>query len=47
MLDDDDGGELNARITFRADQDGTYRIHATSFCNRGVGVFTLTVREGK
>lgn len=42
--DDDSGGGLNARITFRADQDGTYRIQATSF-NQGVGAFTLTVRE--
>ena len=27
--DDDSGGGLNARITFRAAQAGTYRIHAT------------------
>ena len=38
------GGRLNARITFRADQAGAYRIQATTF-NAGVGPFTLTVRE--
>ena len=42
--DDDGGGGLNARIVFRAEQAGTFRIHATSF-NGGVGAFTLTVRE--
>ena len=43
--DDDSGGGLNARITFRAAQTGAYRIQATSFQNQGVGPFTLTVRE--
>ena len=38
------GAGLNARITFRADQAGTYQIHATTF-NQGTGPFTLTVRE--
>jgi tetratricopeptide (TPR) repeat protein len=42
--DDDSGGGLNARITFRAAQDGTFRIQATSY-NAGRGAFTLTVRE--
>jgi hypothetical protein len=42
--DDDSGGGLNARIVLRAEQDGTYRIRATSF-NAGGGTFTLTVRE--
>jgi hypothetical protein len=42
-LDDGRGG-LNARITFRAEQAGTYRIQATT-CNTGVVPFTLTVRE--
>jgi tetratricopeptide (TPR) repeat protein len=44
----DSGGNLNARITFRAPADGVYRIRATSF-NGGRGPFTLTVRvvEGK
>jgi hypothetical protein len=42
--DDDAGGGLNARIIFRADRDGAFRIRATSF-NAGRGAFTLTVRE--
>ncbi len=42
--DDDSGGGLNARIVFRSQQDGTYRIEASSF-NVGRGAFTLTVRE--
>ena len=42
--DDDSGGNLNARIIFRAPQTGTYRIIATSF-RGGTGAFTLTVRK--
>jgi serine/threonine protein kinase len=42
--DDDSGGGRNARITFRVEQDGVFRILATSF-NAGQGAFTLTVRE--
>jgi eukaryotic-like serine/threonine-protein kinase len=42
--DDDSGGGLNARIVFRAEQAGAFRIQATSF-NGGAGAFTLTVRE--
>lgn len=38
------GGGLNARITFRPEQAGTYCIQATSF-DGGAGPFTLTVRE--
>jgi hypothetical protein len=41
--DDDSGGNLNARITFRAQADGIYRIRATSF-GAARGPFTLTVR---
>jgi len=41
--DDDSGGNLNARITFRAPADGIYRLRATSF-GAGRGPFTLTVR---
>ena len=44
-FDDDSGGGLNARITFRAPATGTYRIVATSFANAGRGEFTLMVRE--
>jgi serine/threonine protein kinase/Tfp pilus assembly protein PilF len=44
--DDDSGGNLNARITYRALRDGVYRIYATT-SNKGRGAFTLTVREKK
>jgi tetratricopeptide (TPR) repeat protein/tRNA A-37 threonylcarbamoyl transferase component Bud32 len=44
--DDDGGGGLNARITFRAVKDGAYRIVAASFGPAGNGEFTLTVRAG-
>src|SRR5262249_11149792 len=37
----------NARIVFRAEQAGIFRIHATSFRNRTVGSFTLMVRENE
>ena len=41
--DNDSGGNLNARIVFRAPADGVYRIRPTSF-NGGRGPFTLTIR---
>jgi hypothetical protein len=41
--DNDSGGNLNARIMFRAPADGVYRLRATSF-NGGRGPFTLSVR---
>jgi tetratricopeptide (TPR) repeat protein len=41
--DNNSGGNLNARITFRAPADGVYRLRATSF-NGGRGPSTLTVR---
>jgi hypothetical protein len=43
--DDDSGGDLNARIVFRAPADGVYQLRATSF-NGGRGPFTITVRPG-
>jgi serine/threonine protein kinase len=43
--DDDGGGFPNARIVYRAEQAGVYRIQATSFGKFGVGPFLLTVRE--
>jgi serine protease Do len=43
--DDDSGGGLNARITFKAPATGRYQIVATSFGARGVGDFTLEVKE--
>jgi hypothetical protein len=41
--DDDSGGNLNARVFFRAPSDGIYRIRAMSF-GPPQGDFTLTVR---
>ena len=43
--DDDGGGFPNARIVFRAPEDGTYRIIATTFPPNQTGNYTLTVRE--
>jgi hypothetical protein len=49
--DDNSGGQLNARIMFRAKTDGEYRIIATSLSDQSaIGDYTLTVRtvkEGK
>src|SRR5262249_24479516 len=42
--DDDSGGGLDARITFRATQTGNYNLIATSFSPQ-FGPFTLTVVE--
>lgn len=42
--DDDGGGNLNARIIFRATESGVYQVQ-TSAWNRRPGRFTLTVRE--
>ena len=42
--DDDSGGNLNARIHFRAPQDGWYRIIVTSFAPRASGPYTLRIR---
>src|SRR5206468_3016980 len=43
--DDDSGGQLNARIIFKAPEDGTYRIIATAFIINGAGNYRLTVVE--
>jgi len=43
--DDDSGGFPNARIIFRATEDGAHRIIGTSFSNNETGAFTLTIRE--
>lgn len=46
LANDDDGGDgLNSRITHKAAADGTYRITASSLGMRGVGAFTLEIRE--
>lgn len=42
--DDDSGGNLNARIQFRAPQDGWYRIIVTSFAQRASGPYLLRIR---
>lgn len=43
--DDDSGGDLNARLIFRAPADGEYRIIVTSFDEGETGEYTLRVRE--
>jgi WD40 repeat protein len=42
--DDDSGGGLNARIVFNCTKTGTYRIICTTFAERILGEFTLTVQ---
>jgi hypothetical protein len=48
-VDDDSGGQLNARILFRPDRTDTYRVVATTFNRAGpagpAGPYTLTVVE--
>lgn len=43
--DDDSGGDLNSRITFRADRDGVFHIIATTLDGDETGEFALTVRK--
>ncbi len=48
IAEDDDGGDgLNARIIYRAEATGTYRIVCTSFERAGAGPYTFSVREKK
>jgi hypothetical protein len=48
ITEDDDGGDgLNARITYRVENTGTYRIVCTSFERAGAGAYLFTVREKK
>jgi HEAT repeat protein len=42
--DDDSGGNLNARIIFRAPADGWYRIIVTSYAANTAGAYTLKVK---
>jgi tetratricopeptide (TPR) repeat protein/tRNA A-37 threonylcarbamoyl transferase component Bud32 len=42
--DDISPDNLNSRILFTPKEDGTYRIIATSFQQRGSGAYTLTIR---
>jgi len=43
--DDDSGGDLNSRITFKADRDGVFHLLATSLAGDETGEFTLKVRK--
>jgi thiol-disulfide isomerase/thioredoxin len=43
--DDDGGGFPNAKLMFKADKDGTYKVVATTFGPGMTGSYTLTVRE--
>jgi predicted Zn finger-like uncharacterized protein len=43
--DDDSGGNLNARIMYRADRTGLHRIHATQWGGGRDGNYTLFVRR--
>src|SRR5205814_245913 len=44
--DDDGGGNLNARIVYKADASGDYKIIASTFADGKTGKFTLTVNGG-
>jgi thiol-disulfide isomerase/thioredoxin len=43
-FDDDSGGNYNARIIYKADADGTYKVIATTFGPNMTGPYTLTVK---
>jgi S1-C subfamily serine protease len=43
--DDDGGGNMNARIVFRPERAGTYRIVASTFDPKQTGPFKLSIRE--
>lgn len=44
--DDDNGGNLNARIRYKANANGKHRIITTYFADGGnLGEFTLTIRQ--
>jgi hypothetical protein len=44
-VDDDGGGDLNARIIYKATETGDFTICATTFAPGGKGKFTLMVKE--
>src|SRR5207244_627360 len=44
-VDDDSGGNLNARISHTATETGTFRLIATGYGRDTRGKFTLTIRE--
>jgi S1-C subfamily serine protease/Tfp pilus assembly protein PilF len=43
--DDDGGGNLNARLAYRAAETGTFRVYATTFAQGMTGKFRLTISE--
>jgi CHAT domain-containing protein/tetratricopeptide (TPR) repeat protein len=43
--DDDGGGEQNARIVYRGERSGTYRVITTTFDAGTTGKFVLTVKQ--
>src|SRR6185295_14069371 len=46
VAEDDDGGEgLNARINFKAPEDGNYKIIATTFKPGATGKFVLVTKD--
>jgi len=45
--DDDSGGDVNSRITYRATADGVFHILASSLDGDETGEFTLKVRKGE
>lgn len=45
LEDDDSGGDLNARIVFTPNKTGTYQLTATCFGQKGLGSYTLIIRE--
>jgi alkyl hydroperoxide reductase subunit AhpC len=44
-MDDDSGGNLDARIVFNCQRTGKYRIVCTAYNPNGMGMFTLTVKR--
>jgi serine protease Do len=45
--DDDSGGDLNSRLSFRPDRDGVFHILASTLDGEETGEFTLKVRAEK
>src|SRR5205085_11551126 len=46
-FDDDSGGNLNAKLVFKAPKDDTYQIIATTYDANTTGKFTLTAESVK
>jgi thiol-disulfide isomerase/thioredoxin len=43
-FDDDGGGFPNAKLIYKVEEDGTYKVIATTFAPNQTGAFTLTVK---